>query len=140
MPRIKYSTQWHQYEHLHTILYKPFFIGLGVGVCLCQCKHSLISSFVSKFSQVTMNICSVEGVGSPDARDNQLLLQTSGRSWVSGSQKFTVYWRNSSKGSVRHHQTVNIGMCAFYLSKSQFGKLSIIMKSLENLKVIGGLG
>ena len=122
MPRIKYSTQWHQYEHLHTILYKPFFIGLGVGVCLCQCKRSFISSFVSKFSQVTMNLCSVEGVGSPDARDNQLLLQTSGRSWVSGSQKFTVYWRNSSKGSVRHHQTVSI-------------ENKTTMKFVENLEV-----
>ena len=26
-----------QYEHLHTILYNPFFIGVGVG----QCEHSI---------------------------------------------------------------------------------------------------
>ena len=31
-----------QSEHLHTILYSPFFIGYGLG--LCQCERSLTLS------------------------------------------------------------------------------------------------
>ena len=31
-----------QYEHLHPILYKPFFIGLGFGLALCQCQYTVI--------------------------------------------------------------------------------------------------
>ena len=30
-----------QYEHLHTIPYNPFFIGLGLSLGLCQCEHTL---------------------------------------------------------------------------------------------------
>ena len=34
-----YITQW--YEHLHTILYNPFFIGLGVCVIVGQCELTM---------------------------------------------------------------------------------------------------
>ena len=30
-----------QYEHLHIIPYNPFFVGLGFGLGLCQCEHTL---------------------------------------------------------------------------------------------------
>ena len=30
-----------QCEHLHTILHKPFFIRIGVGLGLCQCEHTI---------------------------------------------------------------------------------------------------
>ena len=31
------------YEHLHTVLHKPFLIGLGHS--LCQCKHTIMAYF-----------------------------------------------------------------------------------------------
>ena len=30
-----------QYEHLHTILYKPFFVSLSIGLSLCRCEQTV---------------------------------------------------------------------------------------------------
>ena len=30
-----------QCEQLHAILYKPFLIGLGIGLGICQCERSV---------------------------------------------------------------------------------------------------
>ena len=38
-----------QYEHLHTILYNPFFIGVCVGVG--QCKHSISGEWILWYSE-----------------------------------------------------------------------------------------
>ena len=35
-----------EYEHLHTVLYNPFFVGVCAGVCIGQCVHSInVSAF-----------------------------------------------------------------------------------------------
>ena len=37
-----------QYEHFHTILFKPFSIGLGIGLRRCQCEYPVAETETDK--------------------------------------------------------------------------------------------